>query len=262
MSYGSFFKIILVLTIVLTVCIGILKPKMHTSVMIQNSEYAMETPDIKTMDNIQATAVVSTEQAKNTVKKTDTVKVTNDSVKNIDNTVKNTINTMPVNHIKSTTNTVSQKSVATETKPIIKEVKPVVKKEQTAVKPVKSVVKTEIQMEEEIVWNKWRSDIQNQLMRDVQLPIIPQGTVFKFQFDVDKYGRVTNVKTWSLTSSFTPYAIQYIAPIIKSYQGRELLKFPAGSNRTATTVEGGWKIGKVSKYSTPNNYNDIEKVIK
>ena len=97
-------------------------------------------------------------------------------------------------------------------------------------------------------------------MKDSRLPIVPNGTVFKFSFTVDKYGKVTNVKTWSTNSAYTPYAIQYIAPAIRSYQGRSILNFPLGSNRVITDVTGGWKISSTAKYSTPQDYNDIEKV--
>ena len=48
-------------------------------------------------------------------------------------------------------------------------------KKQTVKQP-----KTLTEQEEEIEWNKWRSNLQNQIMKDVKLPIIPQGTVFKF----------------------------------------------------------------------------------
>ena len=34
-------------------------------------------------------------------------------------------------------------------------------------------------------------------MRDSKLPNIPIGTVFKISFDVDKYGKITNLQTWS-----------------------------------------------------------------
>lgn len=97
-------------------------------------------------------------------------------------------------------------------------------------------------------------------MTDVKLPIVEQGTVFRFKFDVDKYRKISNLSTWSTSPQYTPYAIQYIAPVIKSYQGRSILDFPAGSNRMVTTVEGGWKISQTSKYSTPADYKDIEKI--
>ena len=114
--------------------------------------------------------------------------------------------------------------------------------------------------EEAIAWNRWRSNLQNQIMKDSKLPNVPNGTIFKFSFSVDKYGKVTNVKTWSETQMYTPYAIQYIAPVIRNYQGRSILNFPSGSNRVTTDVTGGWKISTSAKYSTPQDFNDIEKV--
>jgi len=135
--------------------------------------------------------------------------------------------------------------------------KPVQKVEKVQTKPQKLT-----EQQEEIEWNKWRSNLQNQIMKDSKLPSIPNGTVFKFSFTVDKYGKVSNVKTWSLTPSYTPYAIQYIAPVIRGYQGHSILDFPYGSNRVITNVEGGFKISSTSKYSTPNDYNDMETVKK
>ena len=57
-------------------------------------------------------------------------------------------------------------------------------------------------------------------------------------------------------------AIEHIAPVIRGYQGREILNFPSNSNRITTKVEGGWKISDKSVFSTPMDYNDTEKVIK
>ncbi len=118
--------------------------------------------------------------------------------------------------------------------------------------------------EEEIAWNVWRSNLQNQIMRDSKsrLPNVPNGTIFRFSFNVDKYGKITNVNTSSTNPAYTPYAIQYIGPVIRSYQGRSILNFPAGTNRVTTTVTGSWKISTNAKYSTSHDYNDIEKVKK
>jgi hypothetical protein len=118
------------------------------------------------------------------------------------------------------------------------------------------------QQEEEIAWNIWRSNLQNKIMKEVFLPSIPEGTVFRFSFNVDKFGRVSNVQTYATPSSYTPYAVQYIAPVIRSYQGKDILNFPTGSSRTSTEVKGGWKISASERYSTPQDYNDIEKMSK
>ena len=134
MSYGGFFKVILILTAILTICIGILKPKMHTSVMIQNSEYATALPDIKTTDNTQLMPTVSTEQAKNTVTKDNNITISKENTKKVDNTVKKTVNTKPISNTTVATNVVTQKTV-------VKETKPVVKNTQTTVKPVTNSVK-------------------------------------------------------------------------------------------------------------------------
>ena len=99
-------------------------------------------------------------------------------------------------------------------------------------------------------------------MKDTKLPYVPKGTVFKFSFEVDKYGKISNIHTSSLTSKYTPLAIQYIAPVIRSYQGKSILDFPEGSLRFNTTVTGGWKISDTAVYSTPKDYNDTERIKK
>ena len=138
----------------------------------------------------------------------------------------------------------------------------VVQKPQVVQQPVTQASQPKVltAQEEEIAWNKWRSNIQNRVMKDSRLPNMPLGTVFKFSFTVDKYGKVTNVKTWSTDARYTPYAIQYIAPTIRGFQGHSILNFPAGSNRVITDVTGTWRIATSATYSTPNDFNDIEKV--
>jgi hypothetical protein len=125
-----------------------------------------------------------------------------------------------------------------------------------------AVPKVLTQQEETIAWNKWRSALTNKIMQDTRLPDIPNGTVFQFSFNVDKYGKITNVQTGANPANYTPYAIQYIAPVIRSYQGRSILNFPEGTQRTSTTVTGKWRISNTEKYSTPQDYNDIEKVVR
>jgi hypothetical protein len=145
------------------------------------------------------------------------------------------------------------KTVTVEPKTITPAPKPAVRTTQPAQKVLTA-------REEEIAWNIWRSNLQNKIMQDTKLPYIPMGTIFRFSFDVDKYGRISNIQTWSDTPKYTPHAIQFVAPVIRSYQGRSILNFPQGTNRTSTKFIGAWKISTSSKYSTPQDYNDIEKI--
>lgn len=162
-------------------------------------------------------------------------------------TTPTTVTTTPA-QAKSTTVAPVENKVATQTPPkaIIPE-------------PVKELTP----QEEEIAWQIWRSNLQNKIMQDAKLPNVPQGTIFKFTFDVDKYGKISNVYTSCTNNSqYTPYAIQYIAPVIKSYQGRAILNFPEGSKRVTTSFVGSFKVSSTTKYSTTQDYKDTERIIK
>lgn len=113
--------------------------------------------------------------------------------------------------------------------------------------------------EEVIVWNKWRSDLQNKVMRDSRIAA-PRGTVFRFSFTVNKFGQMSNLKIWSDTPGYTNYAIQALKPLLLSYQGKPILNFPARTKRITTNVEGAFAISNQDRYTTPNDYSDIERV--
>ena len=139
---------------------------------------------------------------------------------------------------------------------------PEIKKEQTIKTPqqiVQEEPKTVLTEEEEIIlWNKWRSDLQNQVMRDARVAA-PMGTRFRFSFTVDKFGNISNLRVWSDTPYFTPLAVSSIKPVLLSYQGKNILKFPKGTKRIQTNVTGGFVISTYDKYSKPDDYADVEK---
>lgn len=248
--YTRFLYIIITLLAITTLCINFLKPQMHKPVLIYNSDY-------KIVENVS-----DIEEEKNIPTQTNVV-TTKPITQKIENKVTPT---------KSVKKVVSQKTVVEPKKQVTQKTTqsqkitpPQVNITKVAknIEEKKEVTQQKLTEQQEIImWNKWRSNIQNQIMHDVKLPIIQEGVIFKFSFEVDKFGRIYNVKTWSLSPNYTPYAIQYIAPVIKSYQGRAILEFPQGSNRFSTLVEGSWKIAKSAKFSTPEDYNDLEKVNK
>ena len=234
MNYNLFFKILLCLAIISTICIFCTKPKMHTAVLVYSSDYTIVEPKVETtVEKYLPTVSQQPQQRK--------------KVENVVNTVKNVQNTKP-EQPKTTTQIKKQTSPQTEQTQVRTAPKTDVtkSKKQTHAKKM-------TQSEEEIAWNKWRSNLQNSIMRDTQLPTVEQGTVFRFTFNVDKYGRISNVKTWSLTPS---------APVIRSYQGKSILNFPAGSERMKVEFDGKMKVASAQKYSTPQDYNDYEKIRK
>lgn len=255
-----------------TAVIGIKQPPMHTRVMIYDSQYTIVDEDEKTkVDTISDIKELPTMPVENKVKKEQVVFET-EQKPNVKTSIKNVETPQKVEKVKTQTSpkTTTKKKTTPRQEVVKTPVVKVVTKQEPSIQKIVTTSDEEKQQqvnvlteqEEEIAWNVWRSNLQNQIMKDSKMPVLPIGTIFKMSFDVDKNGRVTNVQTWSTDSKYTPYAIEYIAPVIRSYQGKAILEFPKGSQRTKTTFTGGWKISKTSKYSNPNDYNDIEKVIK
>ena len=250
-------QILLIFLAVVTLCICVIKPDMHKSVIVYNSDYELVSDEDKTIEpegGSISELPVKTQQI--------TTKVTNDVQKKIkivqspekkQSASKQSVKTQAV---KQNSNTITRNDTVINQNSVRQEPAKEVKAESQL------ITKTLTQQEEEIAWNIWRSNLQNKIMQDVKLPVMPNGIIFRFSFTVDKYGKVSNVQSWSTTSAYTPYAIQYISPVIRSYQGKDILNFPQGSTRTVTDVKGGWKLSTVEKYSTPQDYNDIEKVVK
>ena len=276
-------QILSIVIIIATISICAIQPDLHKNVIVYDSAYTLvseeevttETKDIPVME-------MPAKPVQTTVKVEQKVEPAVKTTKTNQTAVKQQTQTTP----KQTTavkQTNTKSVVQTTSKPVTTKVeKPVVKQEAVKVespKVEKTVVQTPTpvtttktttvvqpkvmtQQEETIAWNKWRSNLTNQIMQDTKLPDIPAGTVFQFSFNVDKYGKISNVQTGANPANYTPYAIQYIAPVIRSYQGRSILNFPEGTQRTSTQVTGKWRISNTQKYSTPQDYNDVERIIK
>lgn len=209
-------------------------------------------PEIKTNTNTNS----KNSTAKNTTKsqqnqpKTQIVSKKNSPITQLNKTEVKKVESKPVQKSESKVVNNTEKS---------KVVSPV---EKISEKPVtKPAVKVLTEEEEIIAWNKWRSDLQNKLMRDSKIAA-PIGTSFEFSFTVDKFGTISNLKTWSSNPSYTPLAVRVIKPLLLSYQKTAILNFPTGSKRVITNVNGGFTMARSSRYSSPSDYNDYERVTK
>lgn len=159
------------------------------------------------------------------------------------------------------TKTVSQKQQdikITEEKPSEKEIKLPEPPGSTKKNEWKNPYMTE--QEEIIAWNKWRSNIQNQIMRDSDIDYAPLGTVFLFTFVVDKFGNVSNIKVECSNPNFMNVARNNVKPAISKLQRKPILNFPKGTQRTSTIVTGLFLIGTQERFSTPADYSDYERV--
>ena len=267
--------ILVIITILITVFIGVKQPQMHNRVVIYDSQYTLkkENPP-EPQEEIVMERNIPTAPTEKVYRQESQVYEKNNKMNSEPQKVQKTtqpqkvvqIKQNPVEVKKQPANQTAQKSfpqTKSKNENMTPQKQPVIV--QTQSQPVSQpaeTVKIMTPQEEVIAWNKWRADLQNQILKDVKLPIIPKGTIFRVSFDVDVNGRVSNIQTEAIPSQYTPYAIEYGAPVIKSYQGKSILDFPTGSNRTRTTFTGRWKISENAKFSSPEIYNDIERVVK
>ena len=116
------------------------------------------------------------------------------------------------------------------------------------------------EQEEIIAWSKWRSNVQNQIMRNSNIEYAPLGTMFTFNFVVDKFGNVSNIKVNCSNPNYMDVARNNVKTAISKLQKQPILNFPKGTQRKSTVVQGYFFIGLEERYSTPNNFSDFERI--
>lgn len=112
--------------------------------------------------------------------------------------------------------------------------------------------------EELIAWNKWRSDIMNEVMMTAGVDA-PLGTAFYFSFKVDRYTNITRIKTFCTNPRYKDETRKVVSAI-KRLGNTGLLDFPKGSVRNSTTMRGLFLIGLDTHLAEPDDYNDLERV--
>lgn len=116
------------------------------------------------------------------------------------------------------------------------------------------------EQEEIIAWNRWRSNVHNQIMRDSNIAYAPIGTMFSFNFVVDKFGNISNIKVDCSDPNYIDIARYNVKKAITKLQNQPILNFPKGTQRKSTVVQGYFFIGFEERYSTPSNFSDYERV--
>ena len=237
------------------------KPVQKTQTVKNTTNTTTKTKEIQTTAPKPKTTTITKNQ---TQIKTTTKTVTTASQQPVKTTetVKTAQIPQSIKDIVSGTQKPQQKTETSPPKEPEKIVLPAVEPTKTPDKIIEDIGKEDrplTEQEEIIVWNIWRSNLQNQIMRDTQISA-PLGTSFKFSFTVDKKGRISNLKTWASPADYNSVAINYLKPLILSYQGQPILNFPSRTKRVITNVTGGFVISTQDKFSTPGDFSDIEKI--
>ncbi len=262
---------LIILMVLITAIIAVKRPVMHKQVLIEdiNFSFVAEAPQVQNSEkNTEQKSQVSNSNDKDENNSVVSQNKPNNIRENIIARFDNQNNTEPKNFIQNKNNiapkpqdqqkTQTKQTIASnnQANQVIQHPEPVIIK-----KEVVDVPKQLTEAEEIIAWNKWRSDLQNQVMRDAKIGA-PLGTVFKFSFTVDKFGTISNLKVWSTDPMFTNLGIRVIRPIIVKYQGQPILNFPEGTKRIITNVTGGFVMSTQTGYSNPSDYSDYETVKK
>ncbi|HIT91554.1 MAG TPA: hypothetical protein IAD11_01365 [Candidatus Stercorousia faecigallinarum] len=257
---------VIIAFIIATVCTIKFHPEMHHPMIIEDADFKLT----RISDTLSAKNIPVSQPAKSPPVRQNEIKIQPQPVQSRTEYIK----TEEVKPVKS------EKRIKPETTPedtsqiellqqIIKEaekeIEPHVSEHtQTAQKPkqqnsnFKNPYMTE--QEEIIAWNRWRSNIQNQIMKDSNIDYAPLGTLFLFTFVVDKYGNVSNIKVECSNPAFLDVARNNVKPAIAKLQKKPILNFPRGTQRTSTVVTGLFLIGTQERYSTPNDFSDYERV--
>lgn len=267
--------------VIVTFFVAMIKPVMHKQVMITdaNLTFVEEISDtVDSSSNIsQVITPESTKQVKVNQTPVNSQKTEKNKIQKNQSGEKNTSKKIQVTSpVKSQKQENKHQSMTTQTKAVSKPVSQNTVENSQTTKKMTSLEKKEVnkstesskpvvrqltEQEEIIAWNKWRSDLQNQVMKDTKINA-PLGTTFKFSFTVDKFGNLSNIKVWSTTPLYSETAVRVIKPVLVSYQGKPILNFPQGTKRIITNVTGGFTMATTTGYSKPSDYSDYERVKK
>ncbi len=180
------------------------------------------------------------------------------------------ISTKPAKQV-TTQNSKTSKTVTT-TKPQTKPAQqPAVQKnvqeinEQEVKKQVQKIL---TEYEETILWNQWRAKVANRVADNLDpyfAHIIPLGTIYRYDFNVNNKGQVSNIRvrvTKGYINANTNQGAVMIQNSIKSLNGNSILAFPNGTQRSSVTVSSGIERTQTSQPINENAFNDAETIIK
>ncbi len=282
----DFLKVVtIILFIIVTICTIKLHPEMHQPMIIEDADFQLtRISDTLMTKNIPVSSPQKIEQKTQNIvepsipEQTKEIKIKEEApIREQIKYIQQEIVKPEKKEVKVKPETTSQDSSQLELLQRIieqteqaEEPKPEVKPEPKPQKPVQ-VQKTQpkqenknpymTEQEEIIAWNKWRSNLQNQIMRDSQIDYAPLGTIFLFTFVVDKFGNISNIKVECSNPNFMNVARDRVKPAISNLQRKPILNFPKGTQRTSTVVTGIFLIGTQERYSTPNDFSDYERVV-
>lgn len=273
----DFLKVFVIISFVVATILTLkFHPEMHHPLIIEDENFKLtRISDTISTKNIPIRTTTNTQTTQTTPKQTEIniqqpiEQIIKDPVQKPELKQIETININPTKHKKEINKTIPEEDLSqiellqqllneVEKEYNIQENQP----KQTNTSPQNSNFNNPYMTEQEeiIAWNKWRSNVQNQIMRNSNIEYAPLGTMFTFNFVVDKFGNVSNIKVDCSNPNYMDVARNNVKTAISKLQKQPILNFPKGTQRKSTVVQGYFFIGLEERYSTPNNFSDFERI--
>lgn len=139
-------------------------------------------------------------------------------------------------------------------------------------KTIEKILNTPVEIEnsqedfvyEDIDWDKWKIRLINKITYDSgyikELDGYPVDTPIYYSFDVDNNSNVKNIVIISLVVE--EEGKQKLAKLLKSYEHKQILKFPKDSKRKKANISAIMLLSDQLEYANSTNFKDVERIKK
>ena len=262
----DFLKVFVIISfIIVTILTLKFHPEMHHPLIIEDEHFKLTRISDNLPKNMPVNKAVNVKEIQTVPKQSEiNIQQSNQQITKlpVQQTQSKKIKTKTTNiNLTQPNNDINNEEISLSQMELLKQILNNVTPEQDTLNPNSTLKNPYMTEQEEIIaWNKWRSNVQNQIMRNSNIEYAPLGTMFTFNFVVDKFGNVSNIKVDCSNPNYMDVARNNVKTAISKLQKQPILNFPKGTQRKSTVVQGYFFIGLEKRYSTPNNFSDFERI--
>lgn len=262
----DFLKVFVIISfIIVTILTLKFHPEMHHPLIIEDEHFKLTRISDNLPKSIPVNKAVNVKEIQTVPKQSEiNIQQSNQQITKlpVQQTESREIKTKTTNiNLTQPNNDINNEEISLSQMELLKQILNNVTPEQDTLNPNSTLKNPYMTEQEEIIaWNKWRSNVQNQIMRNSNIEYAPLGTMFTFNFVVDKFGNVSNIKVDCSNPNYMDVARNNVKTAISKLQKQPILNFPKGTQRKSTVVQGYFFIGLEKRYSTPNNFSDFERI--
>ncbi len=262
----DFLKVFVIISfIIVTILTLKFHPEMHHPLIIEDEHFKLTRISDNLPKNMPVNKAVNVKEIQTVPKQSEiNIQQSNQQITKlpVQQTESREIKTKTTNiNLTQPNNDINNEEISLSQMELLKQILNDVTPEQDTLNPNSTLKNPYMTEQEEIIaWNKWRSNVQNQIMRNSNIEYAPLGTMFTFNFVVDKFGNVSNIKVDCSNPNYMDVARNNVKTAISKLQKQPILNFPKGTQRKSTVVQGYFFMGLEDRYSTPNNFPDFERI--